>query len=140
MENLEKILYVVAPVIGVIGTHVRKEYDSADQNSVEKAHYFSRTADELMNEFSSDENTANSLYNDKVIKVSGIIKSIQQNNDIQTLFISTSSALCSIICHFDEKQKEQLNQLKPWQFVAVKGVCAGILRHVVLEKCELEIA
>ena len=82
--------------------------------------------------------TQTDRYNDKMVRVSGMIKSIQQNNSIQTIFLSTSSALCSIICHFDGKHKEQLNQLKPWQPVVVKGVCAGILKHVVLEKCELE--
>jgi len=136
MSKLDKILYVVAPVIGVIGLHGRKEDNSIDQNPHEQTPL--RTADELMNDFSNDENDANNRYNDKPVRVSGMIKSIQQNNTIQTIFLSTSSALCSVICHFDGKHKEQLNQLKPWQRVVVKGVCAGILKHVVLEKCELE--
>ena len=136
MSKLDKILYVVAPVIGVIGSHGRKEDNSIDQNPGEQTPL--RMADELMNDFSNDENEANSRYNGKVVRVSGIIKSIQQNNSIQTIILSTSSALCSIICHFDGKHKEQLNQLKPWQPVVVKGVCAGILKHVVLERCELE--
>ena len=91
-----------------------------------------------MNDFSTDEDDANSRYNDKVIRVSGIIKSIQQNNSVQTIFLSTSSALCSIICHFAENHRARLNQLRPWQPVEVKGVCVGILKHVVLEKCEIE--
>jgi hypothetical protein len=136
MSKLDEILYVVAPVIGVIGSHGRKEDNAIDQNPGEQTPL--RTADELMNDFSNDENEGNSLYNGKVVRVSGIIKSIQQNNSIQTIFLSTSSALCSIICHFDGKHKEQLNQLKPWQPVVVKGRCAGILKHVVLERCQLE--
>jgi hypothetical protein len=136
MSKLDKILYVVAPVIGVIGSYGRKEDNSIDQNPGEQTPF--TTADELMNDFSNDEDGANRRYKDKMIKVSGLIKSIQQNNTIQTIFLSTSSALCSVICHFDGKHKGQLNQLKPWQHVVVKGVCAGILKHVVLEKCELE--
>jgi hypothetical protein len=120
----------------VIGSHGRKEFDSADQNLQEDP--LLKTADELMNDFSNDEDGANGRYNDKVIRVSGTIKSIQQNNSIQTIFLSTSSALCSVICHFAENCRDQLNQLRPWQPVVVKGVCAGILKHVVLEKCELE--
>ena len=137
MSKLDKILYVVAPVIGVIGSHRRKEYNSIDQNPGGQIPL--KTADELMNDFSNDENDANSRYSDKVVRVIGMIKSIQQNSSIQTIFLSTSSALCSIICHFDGRYKEQLNQLKPWQSVTVKGVCAGILKHVVLERCELEV-
>ena len=137
MSKLDKILYVVAPVIGVIGSQGRKEYNSADQNPGGQT--LSKTADELMNDFSNDENDANSRYNNKAVRVSGMIKSIQQNSSIQTIFLSTSSALCSIICHFDGKHKDQLNQLRPWQSVVVKGVCAGILKHVVLERCELEV-
>jgi tRNA_anti-like len=136
MSNLDKVLYLVAPVIGVIGSHGRKEYGSADQDLNEQPPL--KTADELMNDFSNDEDGANSRYNDKIIRVSGIIKSIQQNNSIQTIFLSTSSALSSVICHFAENCRDQLNQLRPWQPVVVKGVCAGILKHVVLEKCELE--
>ena len=136
MSKLDKILYVVAPVIGVIGSHGRKEYNSIDQNPGGQMPL--KTADELMNDFSNDENDANSRYSDKVVRVIGMIKSIRQNSSIQTIFLSTSSALCSIICHFDGRYKEQLNQLKPWQSVIVKGVCAGILKHVVLERCELE--
>ena len=136
MSKLDKILYVVAPVIGVISSHRRKEYNSIDQNPGGQIPL--KTADELMNDFSNDENDANSRYSDKVVRVIGMIKSIQQNSSIQTIFLSTSSALCSIICHFDGRYKEQLNQLKPWQSVTVKGVCAGMLKHVVLERCELE--
>lgn len=136
MDNLEKILYVVAPVFGVIGTNGRKEYASPAQDPNEQTAL--KTADELMNDFSTDENDANSRYNDKVIRVSGIIKSIQQNNSVQTVFLSTSSALCSIICHFAENHTGRLNQLRPWQLIVVKGVCVGILKHVVLEKCEIE--
>jgi len=136
MSKLDKILYVVAPVIGVIGSHGLREYNSVDQNPGNETAV--KTADELMNDFSNDEDGANRQYNDKMVRVSGIIKSIQQNNSIQTVFLSTSSALCSILCQFDGKHKEQLNQLRPWLPVVVKGVCAGILKHVVLEKCELE--
>jgi hypothetical protein len=136
MSKLDEILYVVAPVIGVIGSHGRKEDNSIDQNPREQTPL--KTADELMNDFSNDEKDANNRYNDKMVRVKGMIKSIQQNNSIQTIFLSTSSALCSIICHFDGKHREQLNQLKPWQPVVIKGVCAGILQHVVLKKCELE--
>jgi hypothetical protein len=136
MSKLDKILYVVAPVIGVIGSHGRKEYRKDDEDTGGQIPL--KTADELMDDFSNDEDIATSRYNDKVVRVSGLIKSIHQNNSIQTIFLSTSSALCSVICHFDGKYREQLNQLKPWQPVLVKGVCAGILRHVVLEGCVLE--
>jgi hypothetical protein len=137
MSKLDKILYVVAPVIGVIGSHGRKGHNSIDHNPGGQTPL--KTADELMNDFSNDENDANSRYSDKVVRVIGMIKSIQQNSSIQTIVLSTSSALRSIICQFDGRYKEQLNQLKPWQSVTVKGVCAGILKHVVLERCELEV-
>lgn len=137
MSKLDKILYAVAPIIGVIGVHGRKEYHSEGKNPGEQQSPL-KTADELMDDFSNDEDNASSRYNDKMIRVSGMIKSIQQTRSMQTILLSTSSALCSIICHFDGKFKEKLNQLKPWQPVIIKGVCAGILRHVVLEKCELE--
>jgi hypothetical protein len=90
-----------------------------------------------MDHFSIDEDEANEQYQNKVVRVIGIIKSIQQDNS-QTIFLSTSSAFCSIVCHFPENYKDQLNHLSPWQAVVIKGVCTGILEHVVLEKCELE--
>ena len=108
MSKLDKILYVVAPVIGVIGSHRRKEYNSIDQNPDGQIPL--KTADELMNDFSNDENDANSRYSDKVVRVIGMIKSIQQNSSIQTIFLSTSSALCSIICHFDGRRGEITDQ------------------------------
>jgi len=128
MNRLDKILHVVAPAI---------KYDSVGQGSKEQ-HTLLKTADELMNDFANDENDANCRYNDKLIRVSGVIKSIQHSHSIQIIFLTTSSALCSIICHFTENYQGQLNLLRPWQSIVVKGVCAGILKHVVLEKCELE--
>jgi hypothetical protein len=135
MSKLDKILYVVAPVIGGIHDPERKEYDFTDSDPKEQIPY--KTADELMDDFSNDEDGANRQYNNKVVRVIGIIKSIQQDNS-QTIFLSTSSALCSIICHFPENYKGQLNHLSPWQAIVVKGLCTGILKHVVLENCELE--
>ena len=136
MSNLDKILYVVAPVIGVISSNRRKEYNFDNRDLKEQIPL--KTADELMNDFSNDEDRANKKYNGQVIRVKGVIKSIQQNNNNQTIFLDTSSALCSIICHFPETYNGQLNQLRPWQSVVIKGVCTGILKDVVLEKCKLE--
>lgn len=133
MNKLDKILYVVAPVIGVVGSNGRKEYNFDDPEQIPL-----KTADELMNDFSDDEDGANKHYNEKVIMVKGMIRSIQQNNNIQTILLDTSLASCSIICHFPENYNGQLNELRPWQTVVIKGVCAGILKHVVLEKCKLE--
>ena len=136
MSKLDRILYVVAPVIGVIGFHGRKEYNSNHHDGSELVPL--KTADELMNNFSNNKNEASSRYIDKEIRVSGTIKSIRQNQGTQTLLLSTSSALCSIVCHFDGKKKQQLNHLRPWQHVVIKGLCVGIFKDVALVRCELE--
>jgi len=81
-----------------------------------------------MYDFSNDEDGAGKQYNNKVVRVIGVIKSIQQGNS-QTIFLSTSSALCSFICHFPENYNGQLNHLRPWQALVVKGLCTGILKR-----------
>jgi hypothetical protein len=55
MSKVDEILYVVAPIIGVIGFHERKGDHYIDQDPA--GHAPLRTADELMNDFSNDERT-----------------------------------------------------------------------------------
>ena len=101
-----------------------------------KAEY-SITANELLNEFETNENNANSKYLGKIIHVEGEIITVK--NISGSYEISFIDELFGVTCLVDSsyaiQQSEKLKQLKAGDIIKVKGQCNGYLSDVKLDRC-----
>lgn len=133
---LKKIVITVI-ILGAIGSFVGyKMYNKPHVDVAEASAEISINANELINEFSIDETSANNKYLEKIVAVSGEITSIAIENDKPIITLKTNNDFGSILCHFN-KNSTNLNQLKEGQNVTIKGICTGYLMDVVLVKCAL---
>lgn len=94
-------------------------------------------ANQLVQEYSNDENAANQKYLDAVLIVKGEVVAISKGNN-GILFISFIDSMYGITCAFDSSFSAQISQINIGDEITIKGKCDGKLTDVRLSKCSLE--
>lgn len=95
------------------------------------------SSENLTLSFSRNEVKANSIYKGKIIEVEGIVKDITFLNERNTVLLQGDTKGTSVICDINPSQIVKVKKLKIGQRVAVKGVCKGFLKDVILLNCVL---
>jgi hypothetical protein len=86
----------------------------------------------LFNEYSTNEQSANQKYLEKILEVAGIVTSVNKNAEGQTvILLKTNDSMFGINCTMEEKDVV----LKEGDAVTLKGICTGYLTDVVLIRC-----
>ena len=125
-----KILLLVAAIGAATGFYLyNKPVKSTSARSVE----LTVKSDELFNEFSSDESSANVKYLDKVVAVNGTVTNIEQEDGMQVITLNTASDMFGVICKMEPSENN--NSVKTGDVITVKGICTGMLMDVVMVRC-----
>jgi hypothetical protein len=92
------------------------------------------TSVDLQKSFEENEKLASAKYINKIIEVTGKIRSVNPpKNNIISISLSTDNDLSSINCTFAESiDPEALN---PGNTVTIRGECSGFLINVLLKNC-----
>ncbi len=97
-------------------------YNKPHQN-IQDASAVKATSIVLYNTFSKKEKDS-SIYLNKVVEVSGEIKSITKNEqNQQIILLNTNVSGGSVNCTMEEK----INSVKPGDNIIVKGICSGYI-------------
>jgi DNA/RNA endonuclease YhcR with UshA esterase domain len=135
--NIKKIIVGIV-VLGIIGAFVvYKTYNKPHVDVSETSADVTISANRIMQDFSSDENTANTNYLDKIILVKGIVSETKIENKIGIITLKTDDDFGSVQCHLSEEATKEIGTLKQGQTITVKGICTGYLMDVILVKSEI---
>ncbi|WP_025743458.1 OB-fold protein [Aquimarina pacifica] len=91
----------------------------------------------LISKFRENEELANSMYTEKVIEISGVIKEITFLNNRTTIVLYGNDKGSYILCDMQSSQKQEVKDLKKDQNVSIKGICKGFLKDVIVLNCIL---
>ncbi len=94
-------------------------------------------ADELYKIYSEYEDSANKLYLDKPIDLTGSIREIELNDNRYTLYIHTGDSMANISCEMDTTQNSAVKKLIKNEQVNINGFCNGINIDIELDRCKL---
>jgi len=100
---------------------------------------FSLTPQNLLADFTANEQSANARYLDKVILTEGKINSIKsdEKNNVN-IVLDTGDPMSGISCVLDKDETEKSEKLKLNDAVKIKGVCTGMLMDVIMVNCVIE--
>ena len=132
---MKKILIILLGlvILGGIGGYFL--WNKPHQNVAAAKADVSFTSSHLLQAFETDENAANVKYLDKVIKVNGVIKDVENNESGEiSVILATDNEMSSVICNFDPAFKDT-KQLEIGKKIIIKGLCSGYLMDVVLDRC-----
>ena len=135
--KIKKIIILVL-IFGIIGAVVAyKMYNKEHVNVAKTKSDISLSADEILNDFSSDESIANTKYLEKIIEVKGDISEIKTEKEKGIITLKTNDDFGSVLCHLSKESTQKINSLKVGQEIYLKGICTGFLMDVILVKCEI---
>lgn len=135
--NKKKIIIAIL-IIGILGAFVAyKIYNKPHVNVADSKSDMTLTADKIINDFSSDESKANTLYLEKIIEVSGEISELNVVKEKGIITLKTKDDFGSVLCHLSDESTKKMSSLKEGQTISVKGICTGYLLDVILVKCEV---
>ena len=133
--NKKKIIIGIL-ILGIIGAFIAyKMYNKPHINVAETSSDISLMANDIIKNFSSDENAANTMYLEKIIEVTGTISELKNEDGKGVVSFKTNNDFGSIQCHLSIEESKKVNVLKEGQTITVKGICTGFLMDVILVKC-----
>lgn len=105
------------------------QYSATHHRNVELENTIVISATQMVNDFQTDENVANSKYLNKVVQVKGILlkQGIDQSKNI-TVTIKSGDPFSNIFCTL--RPSNNLNTSD--SVITVKGICSGFLSDVDL--------
>ena len=83
------------------------------------------SATDLTKEYLKDERSADSLYLNKTIEVSGIIKEVNKDTSGVSLTLESGNDLASVSCTMDIFKTKADNSFAVGERAVLKGVCLG---------------
>ncbi len=135
--NKKKIIIGIL-TIGIIVAFIGyKMYNKPHVNVAETASDISLIANDILNDFTSDEDLANTKYLEKIIEVKGVISELKIEEGKGIITLKTEDDFGSVLCHLSPEETNKIDTLKVGQTILLKGICTGFLMDVILVKCVL---
>jgi DNA/RNA endonuclease YhcR with UshA esterase domain len=125
-------------ILGSLGAFVAyKMYNKPHVNVKEASADIAISANKILEDFSTDEITANTKYLEKIIEVKGVISDTKIEKEKGIITLKTNDDFGSVLCHLSAAATKQMSALKEGQTITVKGICTGYLMDVILVKSEI---
>ena len=100
---------------------------------------YTLSANQLYNEYNSNEVAADAKYKGKVVIVTGAIQDIGKDiMDDAYIVIGGGGFLDGVQCTFTKGEQSSVARLSKGQQVRVKGEVAGKMGNVLISKCSLQ--
>lgn len=132
-----KRLIIVAVLVLLAGLVVWRYTFRNSSSSVgsEKPEY-QIMAEDLYEKFVENEIEANHLFLNKVIRVEGIVGSVEPAENGFNISLRVDDESSGVICNFNPDVSD-IKDFEKGNRVTIQGLCTGYLFDVVLVKCDL---
>ena len=124
------ILAVIAAVVGGIGVWYFIFYKPTHfKRNVEDEQAINITAKQIVKNFQANEDSANKIYLNKAIAITGEVIEAKKNQDGKpTVTLKSDDSFSNIYCTL----KNDAGQIQGGSIITVKGICTGFLSDVVI--------
>ena len=127
-SNMKKIatLSISFILLGVL-LFAYRMYNKPHTNVTESDAYEDLSAAQLFDMFDKNEDSAMTIFSDRVIQVSGTLLTKDFSNELEPqILLKTDNESGFIRCGFKPNELQILEQLKDSSNIKVKGICKGI--------------
>lgn len=141
---MKRIIIFAILIIAAVGWYVYHEYNRTNEDLKDRRADFTLSAPELIAGFEKDTAAANRKYVDKVLAVSGAVKSIDRDGNPVVISLGETGQMSSVQCSMDSTHANDYRQVKEGDAVVLKGICTGgkseelFGTDVVLARCVVE--
>ncbi len=126
---------VIAAIVG--GGYGYYQWNKPHRDMASAKADMSLEAKVIYDEFTADENAANTKYLDKVIQVKGVVASTDKQEGSTVITLDTGDPMGGVVCELDALAKHEKTEFQAGEEVVFKGTCSGKLSDVQLSRCVL---
>lgn len=113
--------------------YIYKEYNRRHKDTARLKPAYSIEATALLKEFESSESGSNKKFLDKVLRVEGMVKSLEQDEKgFYSVILGDTGSMSSVRCSIDSVHGPQAAAVKKGSRLAVKGICTGFNKDELL--------
>jgi len=135
-RHIASFVVLAAFLILAVGS---TDTDTDTQKVQSQAPSYTLSANQLYNEYNSNEVAADSKYKGKIVIVTGTIQDIGKDiMDDAYIVIGGGGFLDGVQCTFTKGEQSTVARLSKGQQVRVKGEVAGKMGNVLVNKCSLQ--
>lgn len=136
--SIKKTLYSILFVIVLLGMICIYIFFKPEKNLLKLKPDYKLTAIELFNEYSTNEEAANTKFLGKIIQVNGTIREINTEDSIYTtVILETEDMFSGVNCVLNNKYTTKQKEILIGSEATIKGECSGKLIDVVLNNSVL---
>lgn len=135
-RSIKYPLLAIVVLLAAAGYYAYTEYNRVNPDLASSDADMTITASELSRIYTENEEAGNKQYLNKVLRVKGMLRSVEKDNsgDI-TLMLEGTDPLSGIACQLDARHHADTAKAKMDSSITVQGVCTGLLTDVVLVRC-----
>jgi hypothetical protein len=148
MKRKVIVRYIVLPMLlifSAIALYIYKEYNRTHRDTAKLKADYTVTADDLIREFTVDEQSSNKKYWDKVLLVKGIVKSVDKDErGFYSIILGDTASMSSVRCSMDSIHNNEAVSVQKGNVIGVKGICSGFNSEellgsdVILVRCAVD--
>lgn len=132
MKQFKTVLLALIILAALAAGYVWLFIWNKPQINVEQAKGIQVEAKLLFQSYSSNEQQANATYLEKIVEVTGEVKTVTSNAEgFSVVLLKTEDPVFGINCTLEQKDVV----IKEGETVTLKGICTGYLTDVVVIKC-----
>lgn len=132
-KNNQKYLFLFI-ILLFAGLSILWIFRSANTMQFKKAS-FELSATKILDDFLQNEEQANSKYIGKTLIIYGLVREIDNKQNI--IFLQTNDVFINVSCSMTSKQKIKIDSTIVNHHVRIKGECSGMLIDLNLNNCHL---
>jgi len=138
MNKKNKITFFLLSLLIIGGAYIYfKLYDQPYLDITTVSTEIKTSSERLTASFIQNEKNANSIYQNKIIEVAGIVKEVTFLNNRNTVILYGENKHSGVLCDMQSNQITKVKNLKKGQKVMIKGICKGFLKDAILLNCML---
>jgi tRNA_anti-like len=125
---MSKKMIIIGGIIGIIiiaALYARYQYNRTVQGLTDVGADYTVNATALINEFVSNETTANKKYLNKILEVKGMIKKVEENSGTGIVVLGDTTDMSGVRCILDSTTSTTAGSLHRGAVITIKGAITG---------------
>jgi hypothetical protein len=142
--NKKILIPVLLLLAAFAGWYIYREYNRTNTDLAGVSADYSLPATELIASFEKDTASAGRKYTDKVISVTGNVKSVDADGNPVVIALGDAGQMSSVQCSMDSTHAKDYAGTKEGDQLTIKGMCTGgkteelFGTDVMLNRCVVE--
>lgn len=128
------LIIAICLILCLVASIIYRTYNKPHKDLSNIPADFKISASDWLKEFEENEESAQTKYLNKIVRVQGVLTEIQQVDQKIIWIIETGNPLANVQCEMDPRFIDLTKNITTGTTVNVQGICSGKLMDIVINQ------